>query len=180
LGGDIEVTQSVWTTDWIQGRAFLTLDVHESKVGIKAEVEKNGGGGGGGVKRENVENSNEAEPKRIKLEKDKEDKGKASARMSAHHGAGGGGGNRRHTPVQQEERVDFDMKRELAVKLATFEGEQLQEALDIIRRSQPDLLGAPDQGIDLDIDQLNQGTLVPLYRYVCPRSPQDPGTDEST
>ncbi|GAA5897177.1 bromodomain-containing protein [Sporobolomyces salmoneus] len=105
-----------------------------------------------------------------------------SAHMPVHHGvgglgashgagAGGGGGNRRHIPVQQEEWVDFEMKRELAVKIVTFEGEQLQEAIDIIRRGRPDLLGAANQEVELDIDQLDQRTLVALYRYVCPGAP---------
>jgi bromodomain-containing factor 1 len=43
--------------------------------------------------------------------------------------------------VQQEEYVDFEMKRELAVKIVTFEGENLEEAINIIRRGRPDLLG---------------------------------------
>lgn len=69
-----------------------------------------------------------------------------------------------------EEYVDFDMKRELAVKIVAFEGDQLEEAINIIRRSRPDLLGGANQEIELDIDQLDQRTLVALYRYVVPGS----------
>lgn len=41
----------------------------------------------------------------------------------------------------QSEVVTFDMKRELAVKIVSFEGESLEKAIDIIRRGRPELLG---------------------------------------
>ncbi|GAA5830881.1 hypothetical protein JCM3766R1_003459 [Sporobolomyces carnicolor] len=42
LGGDIEMTASVWSTDWIQSHAFLTLEVQESE----AKPDDASGGGG--------------------------------------------------------------------------------------------------------------------------------------
>ncbi|GAA5922008.1 hypothetical protein JCM3775_003459 [Rhodotorula graminis] len=100
----------------------------------------------------------------------------------AYYGGGSASTSRRHTggdlghhhgghhqPVM-EEYVDFEMKRELAVKIVAFEGDQLEEAINIIRRGRPDLLGAANQEIELDIDQLDQRTLLALYRYVCPDS----------
>ncbi|GAA5881015.1 hypothetical protein JCM3774_003069 [Rhodotorula dairenensis] len=82
------------------------------------------------------------------------------------------GGHHHHRAAEpaMEEYVDFDMKRELAVKIVAFEGDQLEEAINIIRRSRPDLLGGANQEIELDIDQLDQRTLVALYRYVVPGS----------
>lgn len=69
----------------------------------------------------------------------------------------------------EDETVTFDMKRELAVRISNFEGDQLERAIDIIRRARPDLLGNDNQEIELDIDQLDQRTLLSLYRFVCPR-----------
>ncbi|GAA5880981.1 hypothetical protein JCM1840_006934 [Sporobolomyces johnsonii] len=85
-------------------------------------------------------------------------------------GSGAASSSRRHAPQPQEEFVDFEMKRELAVKIVSFEGEQLEEAINIIRRGRPDLLGDANKEIELDIDQLDQRTLLALYRYVCPDS----------
>lgn len=39
-----------------------------------------------------------------------------------------------------EETVTFEMKRELAVKITNFEGDNLERAIDIIRMGRPDLL----------------------------------------
>jgi hypothetical protein len=39
-----------------------------------------------------------------------------------------------------EETVTFEMKRELAVKITSFEGDNLERAIDIIRMGRPDLL----------------------------------------
>ncbi|GAA6055150.1 hypothetical protein JCM3770_007466 [Rhodotorula araucariae] len=92
----------------------------------------------------------------------------------AYYGGGSASTSRRHTAAAiepaMEEYVDFEMKRELAVKIVSFEGDQLEEAINIIRRGRPDLLGAANQEIELDIDQLDQRTLLALYRYVCPDS----------
>lgn len=103
-----------------------------------------GGGGGGGGNRKKKRRDDDSDDYF-------EDDGGAYYGGSGHVGAGGGGGggggggqgggNRRHVPVQQEEYVDFEMKRELAVKIVTFEGENLEEAINIIRRGRPDLLG---------------------------------------
>lgn len=129
-----------------------------------------GGGGGGGQKKKKRRDEDDSDDYY-------EDDGGAYYGGSGHvghgggGGGGGGGGNRRHAPAQQEEWVDFEMKRELAVKIVTFEGEQLEEAINIIRRGRPDLLGAANQEVELDIDQLDQRTLVALYRYVCPGAP---------
>ncbi|BGP42209.1 transcription initiation at TATA-containing promoter protein [Rhodotorula kratochvilovae] len=92
----------------------------------------------------------------------------------AYYGGGSASTSRRHTAAAiepaMEEYVDFEMKRELAIKIVSFEGDQLEEAINIIRRGRPDLLGAANQEIELDIDQLDQRTLLALYRYVCPDS----------
>ena len=43
-----------------------------------------------------------------------------------------------HQPATGE--VSFEMKRELAVKIVSFEGQNLERAIDIIRQGRPDLL----------------------------------------
>ncbi|KAK4057077.1 transcription initiation at TATA-containing promoter protein [Microbotryomycetes sp. JL221] len=73
-------------------------------------------------------------------------------------------------PEEQRELVTFDMKRELATKIVTFEGENLERAIEIIRQGMPALLGDANKEIELDIDQLDQRTLLTLYRFVCPDS----------
>ncbi|KDE09447.1 hypothetical protein MVLG_00349 [Microbotryum lychnidis-dioicae p1A1 Lamole] len=75
-------------------------------------------------------------------------------------------------PPAQPESVTFEMKRELAVKIVSFEGENLERAIDIIRRGRPDLLSDANKEIELDIDQLDQRTLLNLYRFVCPPAPK--------
>ncbi|SCV71560.1 BQ2448_3148 [Microbotryum intermedium] len=75
-------------------------------------------------------------------------------------------------PPAQPESVTFEMKRELAVKIVSFEGENLERAIDIIRRGRPDLLSDANKEIELDIDQLDQCTLLNLYRFVCPPAPK--------
>lgn len=124
-----------------------------------------GGGGGGGSQRK---------PKRRDDDSDDyyEDDG------GAYYGGGSASSSRRNQsshhrqPAEpaMEEYVDFDMKRELAVKIVAFEGDQLEEAINIIRRNRPDLIGGANQEIELDIDMLDQRTLVALYRYVVPGS----------
>ncbi|KAM0756206.1 hypothetical protein T439DRAFT_320903 [Meredithblackwellia eburnea MCA 4105] len=74
-------------------------------------------------------------------------------------------------PVAPEE-VTFEMKRELAVKIVSFDGEKLEQAIEIIRRGRPDLLSDANKEIELDIDQLDQTTLLNLYRFVCPQPPK--------
>ncbi|BGP26427.1 bromodomain-containing factor 1 [Rhodotorula toruloides] len=126
-----------------------------------------GGMGGGGGQRK---------PKRPKHDDDSDDYYEDDG--GAYYGGGGSSSSRRrsthhaahHAEPMMEEYVDFDMKRELAVKIVAFEGDQLEEAINIIRRGRPDLLGAANQEIELDIDQLDQATLLNLYRYVCPGS----------
>lgn len=55
-----------------------------------------------------------------------------------------GSGSKKHKSqrdsVETEEIVTFEMKRELAVKITNFEGENLERAIDIIRMGRPDLL----------------------------------------
>lgn len=76
------------------------------------------------------------------------------------HGGGGGGGGSgaggkkkksagkklQHSDEEEdfepvEETVTFEMKRDLAVKIVSFEGDNLERAIDIIRTGRPDLLG---------------------------------------
>ncbi|KAK4702687.1 bromodomain-containing factor 1, partial [Phenoliferia sp. Uapishka_3] len=75
-----------------------------------------------------------------------------------------------HQPSSSGGEVSFEMKRELAVKIVSFEGENLERAIDIIRQGRPDLLSDVNKEIELDIDQLDQRTLLALYRFVCPGS----------
>ncbi|GAA6038367.1 hypothetical protein JCM8097_007613 [Rhodosporidiobolus ruineniae] len=118
-----------------------------------------GGGGGGGHKKKKKRHDDDSDDYY-----DDDDGG-------AYYG-GGPSVSRRRAPAEpaMEEYVDFEMKRELAVKIVNFEGEQLEAAIDIIRRGRPDLLGS-GQEVELDIDQLDQLTLLNLYRYVCPGQP---------
>ena len=76
-------------------------------------------------------------------------------------------GGRKQQAAQPTE-VTFEMKRELAVKIVSFEGENLERAIDIIRNGRPDLLSDANKEIELDIDQLDQRTLLNLYQFVCP------------
>lgn len=68
----------------------------------------------------------------------------------------------------EPEVVTFEMKRELAQKIVSFEGENLERAIDIIRQGRPDLLSDANKEIELDIDTLDPSTLLNLYRFVCP------------
>ena len=65
-----------------------------------------------------------------------------------------------------ETPVTFDMKRELAEKIQEFDGPKLDMVVEIIRRSAPELLGDDNKEIELDIDMLDQRTLLKLYEYV--------------
>ncbi|BGP50382.1 transcription initiation at TATA-containing promoter protein [Rhodotorula kratochvilovae] len=65
-------------------------------------------------------------------------------------------------PADDNDPAIFEMKREIAVKIISFEGDELEEAIDIIRR------GQPGEEKELDLDRLNQRTLFALYRFVCP------------
>ncbi|GAA6003921.1 hypothetical protein JCM10207_006468 [Rhodosporidiobolus poonsookiae] len=137
---------------------------------------KKGGGGGPGVVNRGGAHTHKKKKKRHDDDSDDyyEDDGGAYYGGGGYGGGGGGGGggSRRGAAAQpeMEEYVDFEMKRELAVKIVTFDGDQLEEAINIIRRGRPELLGAANQEIELDIDQLDQYTLLNLYRFVCPDS----------
>jgi bromodomain-containing factor 1 len=136
---------------------------HTSGGGPKKHSSRPGGGGGGGA----------THKKKKKRHDDDSDDYYDDDDGGAYYGGSTSTTSRRKAaaPVQQyEEFVDFEMKRELAVKIVAFQDDQLQEAINIIRRGRPELLGAADQEIELDIDQLDQFTLLNLYRYVCPDS----------
>ncbi|GAA98946.1 hypothetical protein E5Q_05634 [Mixia osmundae IAM 14324] len=62
--------------------------------------------------------------------------------------------------------ITFEMKRELANKITTFEGAKLEQAIDIIRSAEPHLLGDESKEIELDIDALDPQTLLKLYQFV--------------
>ncbi|GAA5980323.1 hypothetical protein JCM5350_000944 [Sporobolomyces pararoseus] len=65
--GDVEVTESVWQTSWIQGHQFLTLDVHESEFQVQEE---------------------EVKPKkRIKLEEPEQKPEKVSTQVGSNRGS---------------------------------------------------------------------------------------------
>lgn len=89
-----------------------------------------GGGGGGGAM------SNKRKPTGPKKKKAKRDDFSSDDDFYDD-----GGGEYIGAPVVQEpESVTFEMKRELAVKIVSFEGENLERAIDIIRQGRPDLL----------------------------------------
>lgn len=67
---------------------------------------------------------------------------------------------------EPEATVTFDMKKELADKIQEFDGPKLDKVVDIIRSNAPALLGDDNQEIELDIDMLDQRTLLKLYEYV--------------
>lgn len=67
---------------------------------------------------------------------------------------------------EPEANVTFDMKRELAEKIQEFDGPKLDKVVEIIRNSAPELLGDDNKEIELDIDMLDQRTLLKLYEYV--------------
>lgn len=93
---------------------------------------------------------------------------KPAPKPKAPRQSGGGQGGRKQQAAQPTE-VTFEMKRELAVKIVSFEGADLEKAIDIIRNGRPDLLSDANKEIELDIDQLDQRTLLALYRFVCPQ-----------
>ncbi|KAL8283730.1 hypothetical protein RQP46_005525 [Phenoliferia psychrophenolica] len=115
---------------------------------------------------------------------------RASTSSSAHRAKRPSGGNgkkngkkaRKHDSSDEDDEdmmpahqapageVSFEMKRELAVKIVSFEGDNLERAIEIIRQGRPDLLSDVNKEIELDIDQLDQRTLLALYRFVCPGS----------
>lgn len=80
----------------------------------------------------------------------KEPQVKPPRRKSTTNGGGGGGSagptlKKKHKVDRDvsedvEETVTFEMKRELAVKISAFEGDNLERAIDIIRMGRPDLL----------------------------------------
>lgn len=67
---------------------------------------------------------------------------------------------------EPEATVTFDMKKELADKIQEFDGPKLDKVVDIIRSNAPELLGDDNKEIELDIDMLDQRTLLKLYEYV--------------
>lgn len=85
---------------------------------------------------------------------------RAASKRGRGSGMGGGAGRKKKSHKKDEwdsgedeeatavrsgpsktQEVTFDMKRELAVKIVSFEGEDLEKAIDIIRRGRPELLG---------------------------------------
>lgn len=79
-----------------------------------------------------------------------------------------GGNTSDYEEEEGEAAITFDMKRELAEKIQEYtEGSRLDRVVEIIRNSAPNLIGGADnQEIELDIDQLDQRTLLKLYEYV--------------
>jgi len=79
---------------------------------------------------------------------------------------GGRGGDSDYEDEEIDANVTFDMKRELAEKIQEFDGPKLDKVVEIIRNSAPELLGDDNKEIELDIDMLDQRTLLKLYEYV--------------
>ena len=77
-----------------------------------------------------------------------------------------GGKDSDYEDEEPEATVTFDMKRELAEKIQEFDGAKLDKVVEIIRNSAPELLGDDNKEIELDIDMLDQRTLLKLYEYV--------------
>lgn len=66
--------------------------------------------------------------------------------------------------VELDVNVTFDMKQELANKIQEFDNAgRIDEILSIIQSSAPQLLGEDGGEVELDIDLLDQRTLLKLY-----------------
>ncbi|OUM52991.1 hypothetical protein BVG19_g2232 [[Candida] boidinii] len=60
--------------------------------------------------------------------------------------------------------VTYDMKKEISDAMATINEKMLKNVINIIKRSVPDL--GDDEEIELDMDQLDNDTLLKLYEYI--------------
>lgn len=66
--------------------------------------------------------------------------------------------------------ITFDMKKELSEQITNSSEKKLQHVMKIIRDSVPDLVNDQEE-IELDMDMLDDGTLLKLYNYVVPKNP---------
>lgn len=100
-----------------------------------------------------------------KTKKRRKSKGGGRRSSSAATGAGSG---RRGSGVssQQPAYVTYEMKKELSEKIGTLPEKKLQHVVTIIQESMPHLKNADQDEIELDMDQLDSGTLMKLYTFV--------------
>lgn len=81
---------------------------------------------------------------------------------------GAGSGPRRASNSgfnKAQPHVTFDMKKELSEKIPVLDEDKLQHVIKIIQASLPDLT-ANDEEIELDMDSLDNKTLLKLYDFV--------------
>ncbi|ODQ79370.1 hypothetical protein BABINDRAFT_28647, partial [Babjeviella inositovora NRRL Y-12698] len=62
--------------------------------------------------------------------------------------------------------MTYEMKKELSDKMGELSEKKLQYVIQLIRESIPDLNNNGQEEIELDMDQLDNGTLLKMYNYV--------------
>lgn len=75
-------------------------------------------------------------------------------------------GNKKQKTVE----LTFAMKKELSEKMADLSDKKLQHVMKIINESVPDLPNENQEEIELDMDQLDESTILKLYNYVIPKN----------
>lgn len=90
----------------------------------------------------------------------------AAAGGSSGGGAGLGNGSGGSGLVKKKRKlktvVTYDMKRIISERIGDLPEAKLERAVDIIKNSMPDIVGA-DGEVELDIDQLDDTTILTLY-----------------
>ncbi|AET38749.1 chromatin-binding protein BDF1 Ecym_3256 [Eremothecium cymbalariae DBVPG len=77
-------------------------------------------------------------------------------------GSGGGGAGAAKKKRKLKTVVTYDMKRIISERIGDLPESKLERAVDIIKKSMPDIVGA-DGEVELDIDQLDDITILTLY-----------------
>ncbi|KAG1140984.1 hypothetical protein G6F38_008738 [Rhizopus arrhizus] len=77
---------------------------------------------------------------------------------------------------EEDSGFTFEQKRQLSESINNLTGDQLNEVVDIIRSSMPNLDSVGEEEIELDIDSLDINTLTRLNNYVKSRNTVQKGT----
>lgn len=147
----VDIEQSIMNNQAIQ---FLEAQIER----MKEDLEK--------MKREEYE---KAKKRAIKQKKKKNTQKKKSAaaankrRKSAAAASAGAGADQDN---DDQIELTFDMKKELSEKIADLSEKKLQHVMKIINESVPDLQKDGEDEIELDMDMLDDATLLKLYNYV--------------
>ncbi|GMG19332.1 unnamed protein product [Ambrosiozyma monospora] len=99
----------------------------------------------------------------MKKKKASSKNGKKGKKKKGHNGSGnarGSNGSNSIYPVH----VTYDMKKEISEAMSTITDKMLKNVIAIIKEGVPDL--GDDDEIELDMDQLNNATLLKLYNYI--------------